>query len=170
MYYLRKITRGKWPKEESIAQATLKDVQADTIFAELTTDQNKLSVWEVETEEDIIDAFIALGSNCSYFGAIEAVKINGDILKGIDFDNEAGDTPAIEINEKHRNIINLNYVSLGEVVSSILYGLRNDGYVRKNRRQMRDILVEAYNSSKLDTTRIEPTLLNEIQTEIEKHK
>ena len=39
MYYLRKITRGKWPSEESIPQATLENVDADTVVAEFRTEK-----------------------------------------------------------------------------------------------------------------------------------
>ena len=95
VYYLRKISRGKWPGENSIANATLENVQADTVVTELKTSGNKLSVWQVEDEEDLDDAFVALGSNCSSVGTIWAVKLLPEDLKDMCFDDEEGETPAV---------------------------------------------------------------------------
>ena len=88
MYYLRKISRGKWPKEDEIAQASPRDVKADTVVSELKTESNKLSVWQVETDDDLENAFVALGSNCQNVGAIWAVKLSPDDLVDIGFDDE----------------------------------------------------------------------------------
>lgn len=101
MYYMRKISRGKWPEENKIAQATLEDISADTVTSELKTDHNTLSFWEANSPEEIDDVFVALASNLDSIGTMCIVKIEEALLKDFIIDNQLGDTPAIEINARH---------------------------------------------------------------------
>ena len=152
-----------------IAQATLRDIEADTVVAEFKTDKNKLSVWKVENDEDIEDAFIALGSNCSSVGTIWAAKISSTELEGISFDDEEGNTPTVGINQKHRNITGLNYLSLGTVISSILACFKKENQiVKKSRPEMRKLLAEAYVNNRLQSDYLNPGLLDEITKEVNK--
>ena len=169
MYYLRKIIRGKWPAEGTIAQATLRDIPADTVLAELQTDKNKLSVWKIENDQDLLDAFVALGSNSVSIGTIDAVKIDADCISDLKLDNEKGDTPTIGINEKHRNITELNYSTLGDVINSIILGIRSDGgYVRKTKGEMKRLLVEAYRTNRLIMDQLAPNMKNSILMEADR--
>ena len=168
MYYQRKITRGKWPSEESIPQATLENVDADTVVAEFRTEKNKLSVWKVENEEDLNDAFIALASNCESIGTIDAIKIEEDDLKQLMFDEELGDTPTRNINQKHCNIVGLNYVNLGNVIQGILNGLKKEQVVRKTKPKIKQLLADAYEADKLIEEEIAPGVMRDIRNTIEK--
>lgn len=151
-------------------QATLKDIEADTVLADLRTDKNKLSVWKIESDEDLNDAFIALGSKCAYTGTIDAVMIDAEKINCLAFDNEEGNTPTIGINTKHKNIIDLNYVSLGDVAASVLHGLKNNGYIRRTKGQMKSLLAEAYKNSRLVTEDLDPHLKDEILVCISQQK
>ena len=152
-----------------IAQATLKDIEADTVVAEFKTDKNKLSVWKIENDNDLQDAFIALGSNCANIGTIWAAKISPEDLEEVAFDDEEGNTPTIGINQKHRNIIDLNYVSLGSVISSIIGCFQKDNMViKKTRAEMRKLLAEAYASNRLQAEALTPNVLDEIVKEVAK--
>lgn len=152
-----------------IAQATLKDIEADTVVAEFKTDKNKLSVWKIENDDDLKDAFIALGANCSNIGTIWVAMISPEELENIGLDEEEGDTPTIGINQKHRNLTGLNYVSLGSVISSILSSFQgSDRVIRKTKGEMRRLLAEAYLNDRLIPDLLEPTLLNEISNEVRK--
>ena len=161
MFYLRKINRGKWPSENTIPQAKLKDIPADTVVTELKTLDNKLSVWKIENDEDLVDAFIALASNSDYLGSIDAIKIDSEKMKNLEFDSEIGDTPAKKINEKHRNIINLNYINLGSVIEAIIDGFQNEQNIRKTRSEIKDILKKACADGKVK--------LEDLSQDIQKH-
>ena len=167
MYYLRKITRGKWPTT-NIQQATLEDIEADTVVAEFQTDKNKLSVWKVDTEEDLKDAFVALVSNCDSIGTVDAIKIDEEDLNNILFDNEEGETPAKAINQKHCNITELNYVNLGTVIQAMIDGLKKENYIRKTKGEMKQLLADAYESDKLAEDELSPSVLRDIKKTIEK--
>lgn len=144
----------------------MKDIPADTVLAEFVTDNNKLSVWKVENESDLIDAFIALGSNCNSIGTIDAVKIDENIISHLSFDDENGETPTISINHKHRNITNLNYVTLGDVIDSMIKGIGNNGYVHKTKGEMKEILVQAYRNNRIDMEKVSPNMKESILREV----
>lgn len=162
MYYMRKISRGKWPEESRIAQATLEDIQADTVTNELKTDQNTLSLWEANNPEEIDDVFVALASNLDSIGTMCIVKIDEERLRGFTIDNQLGDTPAIEINAKHHNVTGLNYVNMGRVIQEIVGSLADNGLERRTKGQMRKLLVDAYKKGKLDMDKISEKLRDEI--------
>ncbi len=165
VYYLRKISRGKWPSEETVSQASLKDVHADTVIAEFNNiDDNKLSVWKIENDEDLLDAFIALGSNCDNIGTIFAVKIPEEYLNDVTFDEQEGETPTFGINSKHRNITDLNYESLGTVIMAIIRSLREENtFVKMTKPKMKKLLKEAYDMDRLDISRLKDGLKNQLQ-------
>lgn len=146
----------------------MKDISADTVVTELKTDQNKLSVWRIDSETDLEDAFIALGSKCNNIGTICAVKLSTDDLSELYFDAEKGDTPTIGINDKHRNVINLNFVSLGSFVLSIIQGIRKRRVVMKTRAEMKKLLAKAFLDNKLDFSNLAPNLQKELEKELKK--
>lgn len=168
IFYLRKITRGRWPGEKLISETTPKDIEADTLFSEIQTDNNKLSVWKASDENDINDIFVALASNCKNISTISAIKINECDVKNLLFEKEDGDTPTFGINQKHRNITCLNYGSLGDILFSIIKAFNNDGYIRKTKSEMKRILANAYKSGKIDKEHISPDLEREINEAINK--
>lgn len=119
----------------------------------------------METEEDLLDALIALGSNCDSIGTIDAVKIDEQYIINLSIEEEDGNTPTIGINKKHRNITNLNFVSLGDLITSMIYGLKG-GYIRRTKGQMKTILAKAYLNSKLDFKKMKPSIQAEIQNAV----
>lgn len=81
----------------------------------------------------------------------------------ISFDEEDGDTPTVGINHKHRNIIDLNYVNLGTVIQSMIYGFQNDRYIHMTRGKLRQLLADAYEQNKLNTEELAPSVLRDIE-------
>lgn len=112
------------------------------------------------------NAFVALGSNCQNLGTIWAVKLSPDDLSDLGFDAEEGETPAIAFNGMHRNILNLTYGSLEDVLSSILHALQNGGLVRKTRGEMKKLLAKAYVNEMLDGDGLNDSVLKEIEKEL----
>lgn len=125
-------------------------------------------MWKIENDQDLIDAFVALGSNCESIGTIDAVKIDAGCIDDLKLDTETGDTPTIGINEKHRNITELNYLTLGEVIDSIILGIRTGGYVRKTKGEMKRLLVDAYRTNRLIMDQLAPNMKNSILKEADK--
>ena len=162
MYLLRKITLGKWAKAFENSDLKSDEIDADTVMYEFKTDSNKLSVWVVENDTDLEDAFIALASNMDSIGTINAIKIDVSDLKGLTLDNELGNTPTIDINQKHRNIINLTYGGIGIVINAILKSIREQLLVRKTKGDMKKLLIKAHESGKLDVQKVSEKILKSI--------
>lgn len=146
----------------------MENIEADTVVAEFQTDKNKLSVWKIENDEDLDDAFVALASNCDSIGTLDAIKIDASDLENAVFDEEMGNTPTRDINHKHCNIVNLNYVSLGIVIQSMIKGLQKGSYIRKTRGCMKQLLANAYESDKLIEEELAPGVLRDIKSTIDK--
>lgn len=89
--------------------------------------------------------------------------LSEDDLSNVSMDEEEGDTPAKDINKKHRNITNLSYVTLGDVITSLLHSLKNNRIIKKTRAEMKQLLYEAYINDKLDANELAPGIMNEIQ-------
>lgn len=141
----------------------MKDIEADTVVADLKTKNNKLSVWAVETDEDLNNAFIALGSNCQNLCSIWAVKIAPSDLDEFSIDEEEGDTPTNGINQNHRNITELTYISLGYVITSLLHSLQTNLVVKKTKTEMKSLLYEAYRDGKINVEALSPGVYKEIK-------
>ena len=140
------------------------------MVSELKTDRNRLSVWKVENDEDLLDAFVALGANSEHIGTISAVKIKPQDLNAVCFESEEGVSPTRGINEKHRNIKDLNYLLLGDVAMSVIKGLGTGGYIRKTKGDMKKLLIDAYKKNKLDMENMSPTLKEEIMDAVSFHE
>lgn len=165
MYLLRKITQGKWAKAFENPALMPDEIEADTVMYEFKTDSNKLSVWIVESETDLEDAFIALASNMYSLGTITAVKIDESDLHTLSLDYELGETPTININQKHRNIINLTYGGIGIIIDAILKSIRKKFIFRKSRGDVKKLLIKAYKGGKLDVSKISRKILEVITKE-----
>ena len=132
------------------------------VHSELRTYDNKLSVWNVNNDEDLEDAIIALGSNCDHIGTMFFLKIPADDLKDMSFDSEEGDTPTHGINHKHRNIKCLNYDSLGFLITTMMRSISSDLVVKKSKSELKELLKNAYISGKIDPQLISESLKGEI--------
>lgn len=135
--------------------------------SELKTDHNTLSLWEASNPEEIDDVFVALASNLDSIGTMCIVKIEEDLLKDFIIDNQLGDTPAIEINARHHNVTELNYVNMGKVIQGIVDSLAADGLERRTKGQMRKLLVEAYKKGTLDMEKLSENLRTEIYRQVQ---
>lgn len=147
----------------------MEDIPADTVITEIKTDKNTLSIWEASTPEEIDDIFVALASNLDSIGTICIVKIDSEQLNDFIIDDQKGDTPATNINLKHHNITELNYVNMGQVIQAIIVSLANNGLERRTRSQMQKLLVEACRRGELDLEKMSESLRDEIYKKMANH-
>lgn len=145
---------------------TLEDVPADTVAAEFKTTENKLSVWKIENEDDLNDAFIAMALSSDSIGTIDAVLLEEDDLSKLKIEEEVAATPVIEANKKHRNIVELNYVNLGDVIKSILNALEKGDMVRKTKGTLRNLVVDACVNSSIQYDMLTPNTMKYVSSVI----
>lgn len=133
---------------------------------ELKTNGNKLSVWQAFTDEDIEKIILALASNVDNISSMDIVKIKDEDIKTMNKDDSIGITPVEFINDKHTDLTDINYESLGILIEGILNGLKNDCVVHKTKKEIKNILVNALKSGELDITKISENLRNKIENNV----
>ena len=159
-YLVRKINRSKW--ESKIDD----DICADAITACLRTQNNTLSVWKIESKEEINNVILALstGSNQEKVATInyilfdyEEVNKSGLILK-----STKGDTALKSAIENHLDFTDLNYIRLGKVKDLILDCIANKNTGIFTRSQIIKMLKKAIEDQKINVQDLNQRLLNDI--------
>lgn len=140
----------------------MKDIEADTVHSEFKTDNNKLSIWAINNDDDFEDAVIALGSNCSHIVTMQLLQISEEDLKNMSIETEEGNTPTNEINQKHRNITDLNFESLGELITVMIRAIGNDKTIVMTKSKVKELLKNAYFSGKINMELVSDSLREEI--------
>ena len=122
---VRKINKAKWLQVDI---STTDDVSADAITNCLKTTKNTLSVWKIDTEEDLEQAVIALVANQDHLDTIDVVILQEDSLNEYNLNIVAspGDTPVESLVEAHRDIADLTFSRLGSVKDYIVERIRNE--------------------------------------------
>lgn len=127
---VRKINGPLWEKEASKIEH-INDVCSDAITKCLSTRGNTLSTWEIETEDNLEEAILAITSSADHLDTIDVICIEmEDIDKyGINIKSSVVPNPVEDLINSHKDIYNLTYKSLGDFACLIL------SYVRGNKRK-----------------------------------
>ena len=143
-YYVRKITLSKFPREPQ-DNTTIEDINADAV-ADIRTFRNELSIWEIPTnsEEDIEEAVLALVTSAKQttFERIDFVIIPEEELEkyGLELGEQPGDTAVEDLKETHKNITNLTFKSLRDILTIIVSITMGDKQIRKTKREVEEIV------------------------------
>jgi hypothetical protein len=156
---VRRITRAKWG--ENIIP--YENVPADAITNCLKTTDNALSVWRIESEEELNDAILALitGKKQETFSKIDYVLIDENKLidQGLLLVDSDGDTVVDDLVKKHRNISDLSYKKLGIIKDLILDCINNDKCHLFSRQQIKILVMNAIESGKLQKEKLNDKLV-----------
>ncbi len=122
---VRKINKAKWLQVDI---STTDDVSSDAITNCLKTTKNTLSVWKIDTEEDLEQVVLALVANQDHLDTIDVVILQEDSLNEYNLNIVAspGDTPVESLVEAHRDIADLTFSRLGNVKDHIVERIRNE--------------------------------------------
>lgn len=143
-YYVRKITLSKFPKPPA-KNYTLASIKADAV-ADVRTYQDKLSVWEINSDSRaaIDEAVLAIvtSSKQERFDDLDIVVFSdSDIAtRGLSVESEKGDTVVVGLQDTHRNIVSLTYESLASILSIISDVTIKAGHVRIRNRDVEDLI------------------------------
>jgi hypothetical protein len=156
---VRKIQRAKWGGDVPVES----DVPADAITICLKTTDNTLSIWEIDNENELDDAIVALatGRSLDSFSKIDYVLIDESILRdnGLSVVEYDGDTALEAFVKKHKNISDLTYRKLGIVRNIIVDCINNDKHAFKTRSQIKKIVKSAIETGKLQKDKLNPKLI-----------
>lgn len=138
--FVRKIARAKWD------DATRVDlVKADAITGCLRTTQNTLSLWKIDTEEELKTALLDIVSCHDKPDTVDLVYFDeGELAeKKLDIDNVVGDTLVEHRKMKHYDIISLDYSKLAAVADIILCAKKKARIKRYSKKEIIELLKDA---------------------------
>lgn len=158
---VRRIARAKWGDE--ITQDT-SDVPADAITNCLKTTNNTLSVWKIESEEELNDAILALitGKSQERFSKVDYVLIDECKLinNGLSLVDSDGDTIVDELVKKHKNISDLSYSKLGIIKDIILECINKGKYKFITRENIKKLVKSSIEAGKLQKEKLNEKLID----------
>lgn len=153
--YVRIINRALWPKTDDIMHGFDVDkLEAKTITKEFRNNDNTLSLWAVENEDD---AVLAMITSASKIEDMWTLKISDFIIENsnLEVKNEATHPNVKGIGQLHYNIKNLTYKSLADVSNVIIEALKNEENLREyTKNDIQEILDDA-----VEQGRVNPSLL-----------
>jgi len=154
---IRKINKAKWFQVDIVNNS---DVSADAITNCLKTTDNTLSVWNIENEEYLNNAILAIVSNQDHLETIDIVIIDQDSLenKNVNIVISPGNIPILKLIDTHRDITDLTYSKLGFVKDFIVESIRNDQLKRYTVGSLKKILKNAIEEGYLRKTDLKPSL------------
>lgn len=122
---VRKINKAKWLQVD-ISETD--DISADALTNCLKTTKNTLSVWKIESEEDLEQAVLALVANQDHLDTIDVVILLEKSLNEYNLNIVAspGETPVESLIEAHRDIADLTFSKMGSIKDHIVERIRNN--------------------------------------------
>lgn len=153
--YVRIINRALWPKTDDIMHGFDVDkLEAKTITKEFRNNDNTLSLWAVENEDD---AVLAMITSANKIDDMWTLKISDSIIENskLEVKNEATHPNVKGIGQFHYNIKNLTYKSLADVSNVIIEALKNEDNLKEyTKNDIQEILDDA-----VEEGRVNPSLL-----------
>jgi|SRR5690554_2767939 len=147
-FLVRKINKAKWYQIDIMESD---EVSADAITNCLKTTKNTLSVWHIETEDDLEKAVLAIVANQDHLDTIDVVILDEPSLTNYNLNIVAspGETPVKSLIEAHRDIAELSFTKLGQVKEHIVQRIRNQKLKRYTVSSLKKILTNAINEGLL---------------------
>ena len=144
----RKVSMSKWNNQ---IENKSKVVSADAITSCLKTKDNTLSVWCVENVEDAVLALACVNTSISPIDILEFTKERlGEI--SIEISAVKATNPVADLVNKHYDIINLNYNSLGIIANEIANEtIKNSTFItRYSKPKVKKIIEQAITDGRVN--------------------
>ena len=151
----------RWYRESTWDWLEKPEFPADAL-KDLRTDNNSLSVFEVENEADARAAAIAIAAGRQDFGDCEWFLFDDSVLDALNIpiEKSEGTTPNTRINELHRNISHLTGRKLAALVEAISPDPETFGFVLK--KDVESTIVASVKSGELDIYRVNRSLREKV--------
>lgn len=158
--FIRKINRNKWLQADQVPD----DVSADAITGCMRTQRNTLSVWEVQDENKIDEAVLAIVSAGDHLETIDVIQIDREHLEEnrIDCIQTEGRTPVEDLVGTHVDLCNLAYKELGIIAYHIVDKFRQGKVERYTKTRLKGILKDAIQQQRLETTDLEDAISDKL--------
>lgn len=164
---VRMIEKQKWEKV-NLMELGYNKTPADTITSDLKTSSNTLSLWLIDSINDLVKGVLALAVvrnkitrlDVMIFEEHELVQ-NGLLFKCTP---ENGHCPVEEFNRNHFDIINMDYEKLGKLSDLIIANLSNEKKcLRFDKAQISNILYDGFINQVFSSGELNESLENELK-------
>lgn len=158
---VRKIERSKWMQNNILDGET---VSADAITNCLRTKSNTLSVWQIPEEAAVTDAVLAMTSVCRHLDTIDVALLDQPSLAraGLRIVESAGRARVPRLLDSHRDIVDLDYVLLGEMARLIVECFEKEKVIRFTRRQLIELLKQAIQDGSINREELEESVRSKV--------
>jgi hypothetical protein len=158
-FVVRKIEYTKWRQRRILDGET---PSADAITNCMRTTGNKLSLWSIADEGELEEAVIAIAAQGDHLDAIDVLTIDKSLIeeRKLSLVKSRGLTPYTSFEDKHYDVVELDYNSLGLMASVIVESIRRSIEKKRNLRftiaTLRDILTNAVSAGKVQFATLKP--------------
>lgn len=168
-YYVRKISRSKWPEnplstDEAKALEEVRGVKADAITNCIRTTGNKLSLWKVEEKSNSIEDIVPLIIGFDRPDTCDIIYISDEAFleEGISLEQsfEDANTPLDDLKKNHYNAIIKDYEGLGKFAKVVLKSLNN--HKRFKGKEIKIKLKDMLNNHEIEKEMISDKLYEKI--------
>lgn len=145
---VRKINRNRWPQNN---EDNVFEIASDAITNCLKSSKNTLSVWEIDDENKLDEAVLALSANFQHLESIDVIILDGkDLIKAnVNFRHTKGITPVKDLEHKHIDLCDLNYFSIGIIAEHIAQRIVCNKIKRYNVSDLKRIIKDAIATNRL---------------------
>ena len=160
-FLVRKIDIGKW------LQTDIKRGEppsADACTGCLRTQGNSLSVWAVQNEGDADEGVLAQATTFDHLDAIDVVLLEKGEVEAAKLKLAAtrGRTAVADLADRHLDIVELNYGSLGAVAGLIIRRICDGAVKRYTKGDLVRLLKAAINTNRLNPADLKPSVLKKV--------
>lgn len=147
--YVRKINSAKWEQNDIRSG---EDISADAITSCLRTSGNILSVWEIDSENRLEEAILAMVSAGDHLATMDFAVMNaGHLLDNdIESENNEGNTLVHDLRDTHRHLVELTYPKLGTIACHIVDCFKEEKIHRYRIAALKGVLQTAIDKDRLD--------------------
>ncbi|WP_024333895.1 hypothetical protein [Desulfotignum balticum] len=145
---VRKIEYNKWMQRDILKG---EEPSSDAITNCMRTTRNTLSVWCINDSTELEEAVLAIASQFDHLDTADFLIIEIPLLqeKHLLLNKSRGTTPYYKFADNHRDIINLDYSSLGTMAGIIVESIRRLYRERFTRPKLINLIKQGINDGKI---------------------
>jgi len=158
---VRKIEFAKWVQRNILEG---EQPSADAITRCMRTTGNKLSLWSIDDESELEEAVLAIVAQGDHVDTIDVLSIDHSLFedKKLPLEVSPGLTPYSGFAERHLDVTELDYVSLGLMAEVIVESIRRNRWERFREQHLVRILADAVDRGKVQLSDLKQNVQKKI--------
>ena len=159
MFLVRKISQAKW---QSLVGGGL---SADAITVDLRTQQNRLSLWRVNSDSTVADAILAMAAEGDRITKMDVAWVpEQDVVDaGLTLEDSPGKTPVRDLVKSHVHLQDLNYARLGQFADHVHSRFVLGHHKRFTKSEVTELLAHAVDEERLALDKLEPPVREAVE-------